>query len=79
MQDLVRAASVSLRGWIAAKGGRLAEEMHDIVQVAMGSWSPLELAATWVFLEIISGCCWDALLEVFTLSLTWSPLELGAG
>ena len=45
----------------------------------MGSWSPLELAATWVFLGIISGCCRDAPLEVVTLSLPWSPLEVGAG
>ena len=30
----------------------------------MCSWSPLELASTWLFLEIMSVCCWDAPLEV---------------
>ena len=70
MLDIVRAATDSPRGWISLKGGILAEEaMIDLVQAAMGSWSPLELAATWLFLEIISGCCWDSPLEVVTLSL----------
>ena len=30
------------------------------------------------FLESISECCWDAPLEVVTLSLTWPPLEVAA-
>ena len=60
MLYLVRTATASLRCWIAVKGGRLAEAIHDLVQVAMGSWSPLELAATWVFLEVISGYFWDS-------------------
>ena len=62
------------------KGGSLAEEaMRDLVRAAMDYWSPLNLAATCLFLEIISVCCWDAPLEVVTMSLTWSPLEVGAG
>ena len=80
MLDLVCDATGSPRGWIALKGGSVSEEaMRDIVQAAMGSWSTLELDATWLFLEIISGCCWNEPLEVVTLFLTWSPLEVGTG
>ena len=51
MLDLVRDTTGSFRGWIALKGGSLAEEeMRDLVLAAMGSWSPLELADTWLFL-----------------------------
>ena len=46
MLDIFLAAIGSFRGWIAWKGGELAKAMRDIVKVAMGSWSPLELAAT---------------------------------
>ena len=76
---LVRAANGSLRGWIALKDGRLDEVMRDLVRVAIGSWSPLDLDATWVYLEIISGYCWYTPLEVSTLCLPWSPLEVGVG
>ena len=70
MLDLVRAVTGSPRGWIALKGGSLAkEEMRDFERAVMGSWSPLELDATWLFLEIISVCYWDTPLEVVTLSL----------
>ena len=30
-----------------------------------------------MFIEIVSGCCWDTPLEVVTLSLPWPPLEVG--
>ena len=61
MLDLVRAVTGSPRGCLALKCGSLAgEAMCDLVRAAMASWSPLELAATWIFLEIISVCCWDA-------------------
>ena len=53
--------------------------MCYLLRLAMGSWLPLELDATWVFLEIISGCCWNAPLEVVTLSLPWTSLEVGSG
>ena len=53
--------------------------MSDLVQLAMGSWSPLELTDIWVFLVIVSGCFWDTPLEVITLSLTCRTLEVGAG
>ena len=69
----------SFRGWIVWIGRGLVEAMRDLVQLTMGSWSPLELTATWVFLEIVSECCWDTTLEVITLSLPWSPLEVGVG
>ena len=36
------------------------------------AWVILSYAVTW-------GCVWDAPLEVVTMSLTWSPLEVGAG
>ena len=32
-----------------------------------------------MFIEIVSGCCWDTPLEVVTLSLPWPPLEVGGG
>ena len=80
MLDLVRAATGSTRGWIALKCGSLAEEaIRDLVRADMGSCSPLDLAATWIFLEIISVCCWDSPLQVVTMYLPWSPLEVGAG
>ena len=69
----------SFRVWIAWICGGLVEAMCDLVQLAIGSWSPLELTTTWVFLEILSSCCWDTPLEVFTLSLPWPPLEVGGG
>ena len=67
-------------GGILLKGGRLEEEsIRDLVQEAIGSCSPLELTATWVFLESTSVCFWNSPLEVVTLSLQWSPLEVVAG
>ena len=79
MLDLVLAAMGSFRGWIAWIGRGLVEAMRDLVQLAMGSWSPLELTATSVFLEIVSDCCWDTPLEVITFSLPCPPLEVGTG
>ena len=80
MLDLFRAATGLPSCCIALKGGILAEEeMRDLLRAAMCSWSPLELAATWTFLEIVSVYFWDAPLEVVTLSLPCSPLEVGEG
>ena len=53
--------------------------MCYLLRLAMGSWSPLELTTTWVFLEIVSGCFWDTPLEVVTFSLPWPTFEVGAG
>ena len=55
------------------------EAIRGLVRAAIGSWSPLELTATCLFLVITGVCCLKAPLEVVTLSLPWSPLEVGAG
>ena len=79
MLDLVLAAIGSFRGWIAWIFGGLVEYMRDMVRLAIGSWSPLELNATWVFFGILSGFCCNTPLEVITLYLSWPPLEVGLG
>ena len=56
--DLVIAVIFSFRGWIAWIGGGVVEAMRDMVRLAIGFWSYLELTANWVFLEIVSVCCW---------------------
>ena len=80
MLDLFRAATVSPKGWIFLKGGSLEEEeIRDILQAAIGSWSPLYLTANCLFLEITGVYFLKAPLEVVTLSLPWSLLEVGEG
>ena len=46
MLDLALAAIGSFRGWIACMVGGLVESMCDLVRLAIGSWSPLELTDT---------------------------------
>ena len=53
--------------------------MLDLVRLAIGSWSPLELTATWVFFGTVSGFCCNTPLEVITLFFSWPPLEVGVG
>ena len=48
--DLVLAVIGSFRVWISWIGGGLDEAMLDLVRLAIGSWSSLELTDTWVFL-----------------------------
>ena len=79
MLDLVITAIGSIMGWIAWIGRGMVEEMRDLLRLAIGSWSSLELTDTWVFLEIVSGCCWYIPLEVVTLYLPCPPLEVGGG
>ena len=79
MLDLVLAVIGSFRGWISWIGGGLVKAMRDMVHLAIGSWSHLELTATWVFFGIVSGCCWNTPLGVVTLSLPWTPLEVSGG
>ena len=79
MLDLVLTEIGSFMGWIAWIGGGLVEAMHDLVQLAIGSWSSLELTDNWVFLETVSVFCWDTPFEVVTLYLPWPPLEVGGG
>ena len=50
--------------------------MFDLVRLAIGSWSLLELAGTWVFLGIFIGCWCTTSVDFFTLSLCWPPLEM---
>ena len=78
--NLVRAATGSPRGWIFLKRGSVEEEaIRDLVRAAIVSQSPLELTATWIFLESTGVCCWKVPLEVVTLLLPWRPSEVGAG
>ena len=79
MLDIVLAEIGSFRGWIAWIGRGVVEAMCDLVQLAIVSWSPLELTDTWVFFGIVSGCCCNTPLEVVTLSLHLPPLEVGGG
>ena len=47
--DIVLSAMGSFRVWVAWIVVGLVESMSDIVRLAIGSWSPLELTATWMF------------------------------
>ena len=74
VQDLVLAAIGLFRVWIAWMVGGLDAYMLDLVRFAIGSWSPLELIATWVFFGIVSNFCCTTPLEVmavFFLSHPW--------
>ena len=50
--DLVLAAIGSFRVFVAWMVSGIFEYMLGMVSLAIGSWSPLELIATWVFLEL---------------------------
>ena len=79
MLDLVRAATGSSRGWIALRGGSLGEvATPDLVQVAIGSWSPLEFTYTCRSLEItghpwkwVQGSVSEMVLETVQLGWGW--------
>ena len=53
--------------------------MRKLVRLAIGSWLPLELNATWVFFGIVGGFCCNTPLKVSTLYLFCPPLEVGVG
>ena len=53
--------------------------MRDLVRLAIGSWSPLELTATWAFFGIVSGFFCNTPLEVITLYFSWPTLEVCVG
>ena len=80
VQDLVRAATGSSRGWICALKWGILEggENRDIVRAAINYWSPLKFTATCRPLGITDVYYLKAHLEMVTLSLPWSPLEVGA-
>ena len=79
VRNLVLASIGSFRVWIAWMVSGLVEYMLDLVRLAIGSWSPLELTATWVFFGIVSDFCCTTPLEVMALFFPWPPLELGVG
>ena len=57
----------------------LAAYMLDLVRLAIGSWSYLELIATWVFFGIVSNICCTTPLEVMAVFFSWPLLEVGVG
>ena len=77
--DIFLVAIGSFRVWIAWMVGGFAEFMLDLVRLAIGSWSPLELIATCVFFGIGSKFCCTTLLGVMAVYFSWSPLEVGVG
>ena len=81
VRDLVRVATGFYIGWICAlKGGRLGGgATRDIVQTAIGSWSPLKLTVTCQPFGIYGASFLKSPLEVVTLYLPWSPSEVCAG
>ena len=56
VRDLVLAEMGSFLGWIYCIFDCCVDLMFDLVRLAIGSWSPLDLAGTWVFLGIVIGC-----------------------
>ena len=76
---LVFAAIGSFRVWIAWMVDRIVEYMLDLVRLEIGSWSPLELTATWVFFGIVSDFCSTTPLEVLALFFSCPPLEVDVG
>ena len=52
LRDLVLVAIGSFRVCIAWMVGGLVEYMLYMIRLAIGSYSPLELTSTWVFLEL---------------------------
>ena len=53
--------------------------MLDLVRLAIGSLSPLELTATCVFFGIVNEFCCTTPLEFMALLFSWPPLEVGVG
>ena len=59
--------------------GGLVVSMLDLVRLTIGSRSPLELTATWVFVGIVSYFCCTTPLEVMALFFSFPTLEVGVG
>ena len=53
--------------------------MRDLVRLAIGSWSPLELIFTCLISGILSTCCCTTPLELMAVCFSWQPLEVGVG
>ena len=79
VQDIVLFAIGSFWVWIAWMVGKFAASMLDLVRLAIGYWSPLELIVTCVFFGIVSTFCYTTPLEVMAVWFSWPPLEVGVG
>ena len=55
VRDIVLAAMGSFLGWIPCMFDCCVDLMFVLVRLAIGSWTPLELAGTEVFLGIVIG------------------------
>ena len=53
----------------------LVEYMRDLVRLAIGSWSPLELITTWVFFGIVSKFFCTTNLEVMAVFFLGHPCK----
>ena len=76
VRDLVLVEMGSFFGWISCMFDCCVDLMFDMVRLEIGSWSPLGLAGTWMFLGIVIGCWCNTPLEFITLFLRWPPLEV---
>ena len=75
-RDIVLSAMGSCLGWISCMFDCCVDLMFDLVRLEIGSWSPLELDGTRVFLGVFIFCWCTTPLEFITLSLRWPPLEM---
>ena len=76
MWDHVLSAIGSFRVWINWMVSGLVESILDLVCLAILSWSPLELTATWFFFIVSDFYCITP-LEVMALFFSSPPLEVG--
>ena len=76
VRDFVLAAMGSFSGWIYCMFDCYVDLMFDLVLFPIGSWLPLEVAGTWVFLGMVIGCWCNTTLEFINLSLRWPPLDM---
>ena len=74
VRDIVLVAIGSFRVWIAWMVGGLDESMLDLVRLAIGSWSPLELIANWVFFGILSNLCCTKPMKIIAVFFSQPPL-----
>ena len=79
MQYLVLSEIGSFRVWIAWMVGGIVEYILDLVRLEIGSWSHLELTATWMLFGIVSDFWCTTPLEVMAFFFSWPPLEVGVG
>ena len=79
MRDLLLFAIGSVRVWIDWMVGEFAESIRDLLRLAIGSWSPLELIVTFLNFVIVSTCCCTTPLEVMAVCFSCPPLELSVG